>query len=206
MSTMTFDSTDMTLDIDLSELQDACKPKAKKEPKSLQELKVHYLNFCAVRDLDPTIDPEELVVYCDKDQKWLDLHLEHRALAIKQKRLLARGKIPFLRQMLAKIQAMIGNEEDSDVITRDTVNATPYSEHQIAPPADPHNKKGAIPRFADRAGEPAAKPALATQTEHNATRCQDILMQTRQATADQPKKTHSHPGRAHVNAAQLSLF
>lgn len=87
----------------------------KKDVKSLQELKVHYLIFCAKRDLNPSTPPEEQVGACDKDQRWLDIHVEQQRAALKQKRLLARGKTQFLRELVSKLKSiMTADDEHSE--------------------------------------------------------------------------------------------
>lgn len=85
----------------------------KKDVKSLQELKVHYLIFCAKRDLNPSTPPEEQVGACDKDQRWLDSHVEQQRAALKQKRLLARGKTGFLRELLLKLKSIMTMDDEN---------------------------------------------------------------------------------------------
>lgn len=117
------ESLDVETDLELviSTLSAARKPREKSEPRSLQELRVHYMNFCANRDLDYNTSPEEQITTCDKDQKWLDAHVQDIQLAKRQKRLLARGKTDQLRAMLKIIRAKMGEEDEiTDVPTQNT--------------------------------------------------------------------------------------
>lgn len=154
--------------------------RAKVEPKSLQELKVHYLNFCVKRDLDHTVPPEEQMVYCDKDQLWLDAHLVARNHAIKEKRLFARGKTNFLREMLAKIADVIGYEPKSTNNTKNVatplqtveVNTTPLqvkvipSEHQAMKAAVQTHKISGSALIHHPKLQQHTKPKINNMTQH----------------------------------------
>lgn len=91
-------------DVLLVALETRSRTNKRAEPKSVQELKVCYLNFCQKRDLDASTPPHEQIVASDKDQQWLDAHIQAVNLAKREKRLLARGKTLSLRETLAKLQ------------------------------------------------------------------------------------------------------
>ena len=124
------DTEDFDIEIDLSSLKPGRKTREKREPRSLQELKVHYLNFCANRDLDSSILPEEQISYCEKDQMWLDAHVAEIRSAQREKRLYARGKTQQLRNMLMNIKQKTGDtdgEHSTDVAQEKNVINTSSS-------------------------------------------------------------------------------
>lgn len=107
MSEFTIDDPVLTIDEMEDALLVAIETKSRKgkplTPKSVQELKVCYLNFCKKRDLDPSVPPQEQVAGSNKDQKWLDAHIQSITLAKKEKRLLARGRTILLRETISKL-------------------------------------------------------------------------------------------------------
>lgn len=120
-------------EVDFSDLQASRKTPAKREPRSVQELQVHYLNFCAKRDLDYTIPAEEQIVLCDKDRRWLDAHVENVQLAKKQKRLLARGKTQILRDMLMHIRQTLGFEDHDTPVKAEATDTLPANSNLAHP-------------------------------------------------------------------------
>lgn len=67
--------------------------------RSLQELNLRYVRFCAKHDLDDTVQPEDQYAETNIQQVWLDKHIEQITQAKAEGVLLARGRIDAVRDI-----------------------------------------------------------------------------------------------------------
>lgn len=67
--------------------------------RSVQELEIRYIRFCAKHDLDQSISAEEQYGESDTQQQWLDRYVESVNLAKRNGILLARGRTDVVRSI-----------------------------------------------------------------------------------------------------------